>query len=271
MTCRRPGAHTDRGRRVTIDDGDPPTVARRDGPREGEGDREVTIDDGTDRRWLEPRVARARAQGRAVASPSVAGESRQPASQPHPGAGVQLARPISMKMAVRLGTVASLLIAGCTSSERAPTPGSATKDGDTAAPAAARGASEPPNASESRSDAAPAAEPTQTSREPFNPSLLELQLQAPCPIPASTCPDRCGPVAGWRFDEANRCRSSVVVGCWSGPMNSDAACFKRADGVIVLTSSSVGMKLGPDWTGCPPVETSTLVASTAPCPDQSAP
>ncbi len=116
-----------------------------------------------------------------------------------------------------------------------------------------------PSENASPSDSPRATEPTQSSEEPHDPALLH-SLEPSCPIPASTCPDRCAPIFGWRFEKANQCYSPVVVACLPGAngtyaMNSDLGCYKRDDGVIIATSpSTVGHKLGPGWSGCDPYE-----------------
>jgi hypothetical protein len=152
---------------------------------------------------------------------------------------------------MRLRILALLFVVGCSPSERvgARIGGEepARTDGNVHASPDAAG-----------SDSPRATEPTQSSDEALPPFLpfLSDPLGASCPIPASTCPDRCASVAGWRFEEANPCYSRVVVACLPAvdgtySMNSDLGCYKRDDGVILATSpSTVGHKLGPGWSGC---------------------
>ena len=91
-----------------------------------------------------------------------------------------------------------------------------------------------------------------------------------CPIPASRCPDGCASIAGWRLEQAKHCYSRVVIACL--PINSDgtytlaadAACYRRTDGVTLLTSGAmIGSKLGAGWSGCDLTEATPQVPA---CP-----
>lgn len=152
-----------------------------------------------------------------------------------------------------------LLLVGC-SSEAVRETSLAPKVSDAPAVGAASSPAEAPRGPstiDTSSGSPGTTEPTQSSDEPVNPALLD-SLKPSCPIPASTCPDRCAPVFGWRFEEANECYSPVAVACLPNingtyTMNSDLGCYKREDGVILATSpSTVGHKLGSGWSRCDP-------------------
>lgn len=158
---------------------------------------------------------------------------------------------------MRFGVAVFFLIVGCSASEAArEVEPAAPKVGDIPAVGAASSPTEPSGVTSAITD--PPASPrltesTRTKDEPFNPALLDLQGQS-CPIPASTCPDGCASVTGWRFEEANQCYSRVVVACLPAAnysMNGDLGCYKRDDGVILATSpTTIGHKLGLGWSGC---------------------
>lgn len=89
-----------------------------------------------------------------------------------------------------------------------------------------------------------------------------------CPSPASACPDSCGALMGLKLDDAKQCVAAVVVGCMPPytMVNTNAACFKRDDGVILEGSTSLVPLLGPGWSGCKTGSVGALIESAPACP-----
>lgn len=174
------------------------------------------------------------------------------------------------EVTMRVGAAALLACIGCSSSERAPGAGAAPNAGDAPALTEGGGPSASSDAIADPTGAPPVPRPAEPSEVPFNPVLAQLESQS-WPAAGTRCPSQFMPLAGFRLDEANGCLASVLVGCWPGNwMNSDLACFRRADGVIFEGSSSVRPRLGLGWTGCHVGTLEALFASTPRCAEQGA-
>lgn len=157
---------------------------------------------------------------------------------------------------MRVGAVALLVIVGCTSSERATRSEPTPKVGDMPSPSAGNPmSSQPPSAIDAGSDATFAP----TSPQNWDAGLIPFFLDpfgAACPFPASTCSGDCVPVTGILPDDASHCLSPVVVGCvpekrdWITNGETVPNCFRRLDGIILVTGILYLNHLGPDWKVC---------------------
>ena len=173
---------------------------------------------------------------------------------------------------MRLGPLASTLVLGC-ASEAVLEKQSARSIDDAPLVTAADG---PVDEAHAASTVDTSADSPRSSgpRESFARAVVAAKLTEPivpsCPIPASSCPDRCASIAGWRFEEAKQCKSRVVVACL--PLNldgtytvaSDLGCATREDGVVFVGSGTVLHKLGAGWSGCSPTTEPPPVPE---CPD----
>lgn len=155
---------------------------------------------------------------------------------------------------MRRQIVGSLLIVACSSASESETERAPRLETEPAVAATDAPAASEPAAAEAPSSSPDSREAPRGSVKTV-PPILEWQ-RATCPTPASACPDRCAPIAGWRFEEEHHCYSRVVIACL--PMNSDGTysmrgdlgCWERGDGVVYMGSSTVGMHLRAGWEGC---------------------